>query len=430
MLYRPSVALLNFTTTCAALLVVAMPLSPFLLSLSMLGLIVAAFWHAIESCQAAGTLHIQKVLALLWKRFRAQPLMLALSLLLLAPALSYFWSINTDIAWDRIRVRLPFFVLPFAFANLPALDERRQQKVLYILVWALVLICIKVGIHFIADYQHIVDDLNHGRPVPVPRNHIRFNLMLALGILSGGWLWTKGFYWRWREERWFLAGAVLFMFFFIHVLTVRSGIIALYAALFYTILHFIVYSRKRIMGLILLSALCIVPVLAVLTIPSLQQRLNYMRYDWEQFRKNEGTNYSDSERWVSLSIGWNTWRKNPVFGVGAGDLPMEVQKAANEDYPNYSIEPRLPHNQFLYILATTGLFGLFLSLPGLFLSLFYKKYRQFYLFAVFQILIFISFLVEYTLETAIGVAFYLFYLLWFMKMAEGQAVVEKELEKA
>jgi hypothetical protein len=38
--------------------------------------------------------------------------------------------------------------------------------------------------------------------------------------------------------------------------------------------------------------------------------------------------------------------------------------------------------------------------------------RRFYLFLTFQVIILVSFLVEYTIETAIGVAFYLFYTLW------------------
>jgi hypothetical protein len=37
-------------------------------------------------------------------------------------------------------------------------------------------------------------------------------------------------------------------------------------------------------------------------------------------------------------------------------------------------------------------------------------------------MMFVSFLVEYTLETAIGVAFYLFFTLWFMQLGQVLAV--------
>ncbi len=33
-------------------------------------------------------------------------------------------------------------------------------------------------------------------------------------------------------------------------------------------------------------------------------------------------------------------------------------------------------------------------------------------------MVLVSFLVEYTIETAMGVAWYLFYMLWFMKMTD------------
>ena len=109
-----------------------------------------------------------------------------------------------------------------------------------------------------------------------------------------------------------------------------------------------------------------------------------------------------------------------MFGVGAGDLPTEVGRVVGERYPGYTEAPKLPHNQFLYILASTGLFGLALSLTAFFAPIFADRYRRFYLFAVFQILVFASFLVEYTIETSMGVAFYLFYTLFFMKMAEEE----------
>ena len=109
-----------------------------------------------------------------------------------------------------------------------------------------------------------------------------------------------------------------------------------------------------------------------------------------------------------------------MFGVGAGDLPAEVQRVVEEQFPGYEDAPKLPHNQFLYILAGTGLFGLILSLAAFLAPLASRQYRRFYLFSAFQVLAFTSFLVEYTLETSMGAAFYLFYTLWFWKMSKGE----------
>lgn len=388
----------------------------------MWGLVFAGLWQAMEAWQTASLGKgnwLWGGLRLAFQRFFQQPSLVALSLLLLVPALSYFWSVNEAFWADRVRIRIPFFVLPFAFANLPALTERQYKLVLYLLVWVMVVLCIGVGIHFLLNYEHIIDDLQHGRPVPVPRNHIRFNLILVTAIFSGGWLWTQRFFWRKPPERWALGAAVLFLFAFLHILTVRSGIVAMYAVLFFTIVWAVVRTRRWGMALAALACFALLPVVALKTIPSLQQRIGYMRYDWEQYQKNAGSQYSDSERFVSLTVGVEVWRKATWLGVGAGDLPMEVQRVVNDGYPHYTLDPKLPHNQYLYILAGTGLLGLLLSLAAFVAPLVPRRNRQSYLLGAFQTIVFVSFLVEYTIETAIGVAFYLFYTLWFWKMAEG-----------
>jgi O-antigen ligase len=409
----------------AILLVVSMMLSPFLLSVSMWGLVAAALWHVTETLRQTGQLDrlsriqdILKVLSHSFYHFSRQPAALLLTLLLLVPAVSFFWSVNYDFWLERTRVRIPFFVLPWAFSNLPVLSRHQYRTVLYVLVWTVFFICIGVGINFLLHSDEILANLGMGQPIPVPRNHIRFNLILATAILVGGWLWEQRYVWRYAWERKLLMAVVILMFVFIHVLSVRSGIVTLYAALLFSVFRFVVRTRRWKAGLVTLLIIIVTPVIAVFSIPSLQQRLAYMAWDWQQYQRDDGDNYSDSERWVSFSAGIQLWRENPWLGVGTGDLPMEIQRVANQRFPKYTIEPKLPHNQFIYILAGTGLIGFLLSMLALLWPIVTGGYRHFYLFATFQIIILISFLVEYTVETSIGVAYYLFYLFWFGKMAE------------
>jgi O-antigen ligase len=412
----------GLTFGCACLLVAAINLSPFVLALSMWGFVAAAYWQAVVVFQAAnpGVRPWLGAFRLSIRNFGKQPAMWGLALLLLAPAISFFWSTNTDWWLSQTRVRLPFLILPWAFANLPVLSGRQYKLVLYWLVWVMVVLCIGVGINLGLHYDQIVDDLNHGRPIPVPRSHIRFNLILATAILSGGWLVQQQFVWKRAWERKALIGAVIFLFLFIHVLSVRSGLAALYAALMFTAGWVVVHTGRWKLGIVALVLILMTPVIALKTIPSLQNRIDYMRYDWQRFRENAGGDYSDAQRWVSLQVGWMLWQEHPWIGTGAGDLPMEVQRMANDHFPNYSIEPKLPHNQFLFILSSTGLLGIALSLLGFLAPFLQRSARRFYLFFAIQVIIFVSFLVEYTLETAIGVAFYLFFTLWFMKMSDSE----------
>jgi len=409
----------------AALVALSMIFSPFLLSIGMWGLVFTALWESAATAVVAGrATQINSFVAwwqglkMAFSRYFHLPALWLLSLLLIIPAISYWWSIDSNYWWVRTRVRIPFFVLPWAFANLPRLSRRQQCMLLYGLVWVMVLFCIGVGINYLLDYENILEGLAQGHPIPVPRHHIRFNLILVTALLSGGWLWVQHFTWRYPWERKTLGLAILFLFAFLHILTVRSGMAALYVALFYTICRFVWRTRRWKLGTVAIIAIAAIPVMALKTIPSLQTRVQYMLHDWEQYKSDIGDDYSDAERWVSLTAGWQLWREAPIIGVGAGDLPMEIQRVANDRFPHYTIEPKLPHNQFIYILASTGLLGLLTALLAWFVPIFEKNNRKFYLFAAFQFVIFVSFLVEYTLETSIGVTFYLFYLLWFREMAK------------
>jgi O-antigen ligase len=185
----------------------------------------------------------------------------------------------------------------------------------------------------------------------------------------------------------------------------------------FTLGYFVWRTRRWKLALLLLAVLALMPWLAVKTMPSLDRKLAYTIYDWKQYAENSGENYSDSERWVSLKTGWLIWQEQPILGAGAGDLRQETQRIVSRDFPNYQQTPKLPHNQFLYSLASTGLFGLLISMLVFVYPLLLTRYRTDFLFLAFQLMVFSSFLVEYTIETTMGVAWYLFFTLWFLKIA-------------
>jgi O-antigen ligase len=410
----------RLATAMAVVLATSMTFSPFLLSMGMWGLVVVALWEARVQCRAVQPdARWYAVLLFSWKKFILKKAYWLFALLLVTVLVSGLWSADQRFWLERVRIRVPFVVLPWAMANLPALTWRQLSAVPCILVASLVLLCLGVGANFLLDPDTILAGLREGQPVPVPRHHIRFSLMLTVGILTGGWLWSKGFYWRSPWERRVVPILVVFLFVFIHFLSVRSGLVALYVALGFTLLRFMRRTRRWKWALAGLSLLILIPMVAVSTMPSLQQRISYMRHDWSRYQTTGGENYSDSERFVSLHVGAQMWREHPHLGVGMGDLERETQRYTAQLYPSYRETPKLPHNQFVYLLAGTGWIGLLLALLPMLYPLTLGVYRRFYPFVAFQVVVFVSFLVEYTLETSIGAAFYIFYQLWWMKMAEA-----------
>jgi O-antigen ligase len=402
------------TTFSAVLIAISMTFSPFLLSLGMWLLIASAVWHLRkENTCGWGQLWI-----ISWQRWTAQPELVVLSLLFWIVALSGLWSDDLNFWLARTRIRLPFLFLPWAFANLPRLPTKQLYAVPYYLTWSLLILCLGIAANFITDPETILLGLSEGQPIPVPRSHIRFNLMLVVAVVSGGWLWTQRSYWESNKQRNLFGGVIIVLFLFIHFLAVRSGLMALYGALFISVIWWIVQTRRWAWGVAGLIGLLALPVAAWLALPSLQNRIYYMMNDWDHYQSQSGgESYSDSERFISLHVGYAIWKDHVTIGIGAGDLERATLEKTHALYPIYEESPKLPHNQILYVLAGTGLVGLLASLVAWLFPWRLVRYRNCYLWVSFQVIIGISFLVEYTLETSIGAAFYLFYQLWWMKIA-------------
>jgi O-antigen ligase len=409
----------RLATGAASVLAVSMTFSPFLLSVGMWLLVAAALWEAHLQVKLTGErVTAGRVLLLSWRRYISPPKYWVFSLLFLTVLLSGLWSDDTAFWLERTRIKVPFVVLPWAMANLPALSWRQWCAVPCALVASLVLLCFGVGLNYLLDTDTILHGLREGQPVPVPRHHIRFSLMVTIGVLTGGWLWSKGFYWKYTIERRLVPIAVIFLFGFLHFLSVRSGLLALYVALGVTLVRFIWRTRMWKWALVSGAIMLVVPMVAVSVMPSLQQRIAYMRHDWSQYQKKEGANYSDSERFISLHVGARIGLDHPWWGVGMGDLEAATATYTRQLYPHYRETPKMPHNQWVFIWAGLGCIGLVLSMVALLYHAVQWKYYRFYPFVAFQVVVFVSFLVEYTLETSIGAAFYIFYQLWWAKMAE------------
>jgi O-antigen ligase len=335
---------------------------------------------------------------------------LAVSLLFLVVLVSAAWSGDGSYTLERLRVKLPFLVLPFAFVSMPALRKREIFTILYFLLAMMFFISLYVFMNFVANFDTIMAGIGRGGHLPTPSNHIRFSLTLALAITGGLALCAEKFYLRQTFERYLIAGMTLFLFAFIHILSVRSGILALYLGLLVLGGYYVFAKKRYLTAMAGMAAIIALPVIAYFTVPSFKLKVDYARWDYLQFRQGTGGQYPDSERLISMKIGLDIGNANPLLGVGAGDLKQAVKKVYETDYAGrYNF--RMPHNQLLSVYAGTGLLGLVLFLTGFFYPLFYKKnYRQ-PLFLAFHAIVFISFLMENTVENNFGISMYLFFLL-------------------
>lgn len=396
---------LAFYTCC--MMPGAMIYSKFLLSVGMIGLLLNTFFTIKKTGLRLG---LNPELPSNFKLLFSKKSFLAVTFFFLLILASAFYSEDIHYTLERLRIKLPFLLLPLAFLSFPAFSQRQYYSIFYSLLVVASFSALLVGINYSLDYEAITESMLRGQAIPTPTNHIRYSLLLALSILSGAVLWWNNFYLKYRWERHLILGLSLFLILMIHILSVRSGLLVLYISAALLSLRFIFLSKRFWLGLTMIIALIITPIIAYQSIPSLQAKVAYVRYDFEQYRSGNMESLSDAERFVSMAAGLEIGKKHLLFGVGAGDLKKEVKNFYEKNYPDLE-KPKMPHNQFISVFTGTGLLGLLLFTIAFFYPLYDQKNYKNDLFLVLHIIVFFSFFIENTIESAVGVAFYLIFLL-------------------
>jgi O-antigen ligase len=337
--------------------------------------------------------------------------------------LSGFYSDDISYWVDRCRMKLPFIALPLGFAALQPLTKKRFQQWLAFYCIVITGTSVVVCINYLLHYEAFNERLSLGQPIPAPMNdHIRFSLEVAFAIIVGGYLSTQQFFVR-RWQKIIEASALVFLFIFIHVLAVRTGIAGLYLTGIVLLFRWAFIRKQYFKALLATMVAAIVIYVSFLFIPSLQNRMNYFIYEFDLIRKGElHPEHSDAQRLLSMMYGWQIAKDNLLLGTGAGDIKNEMEALYNKNNGEGTVKSKLPHNQFIYVFAATGLAGFLIFSGALFYPLFTKQRYRDVLFLSFFCIIVFSFLAEHTLEIQIGTAFYLLFLLMIKKVIDDRQI--------
>ena len=350
-----------------------------------------------------------------FRRYFRKKELLVLSLYFLIVFISGIYSEDKESWLNWVRIKLPYIALPLAFAPLGKLDDKKFWWLIHGFIFTMVISAIVVLIRYYLNYQAITESFNRGNGIPMPFSHIRYTLMLAFSFFCCLYVLEQKYFLFDETEKWPLIIMAVFIFLALHILTVRSGLLALYLGVFYWVLYQIFKRRRFLVGAVLLVALAFLPLVAYRTIPSLHNKFNYMDYDLKQYQSGNINEYSDAMRIVSMKAGIKVWKQNILIGKGSGDIEKETNMVYDSDYPQISISNRrVPHNQFIWLLATTGVIGLAAFLLAFMFPLFATRYYKNWIFLVFHLILFSSFFTEDTFEEQIGTGFYIIFLMILM----------------
>lgn len=386
----------------------------FAVSLSMIGLCALFLfqWHPERS-----RWHWRDGLGLAWARLRGDPVWLAAMVPFLLVLFSAGWSGDLAGTLDRLQVKVPFLLLPLVFAGLPV-DGRAYRQFHYLLLALVAITAVPVLVKYFLEAELYHQALGQGRSLSTPSNHIRFSMAAALAVCGGVFLLEDGFYWRFRRERWLIGGLVVFLILFLHILAVRTGLLVLYAGMGLWILRYLLRRRAWFRGGLLLLLLALAPVVAYRTLPAFQTRMDYMRWDIREFLAGSQRDNSDSNRLVSMRLGWQIFREHPMLGIGIGDLRNEMHHRYAEQAPDF--KPLIPHNQWIYMLAGSGITGALLFAAAFFLPLFSQRRYRMYPFLALHLIWFLAYWTEPVIENNFGISLLLLFLLPGLRMAPDQ----------
>lgn len=389
--------------------------SPFVLTIGMIGLIATALVRFDWTKRFPLDIDWAAIRQL--RHFHRAPAFWAVTLFFFLVVFSFSPEQEMNFWLERLRIKMPFIFLPLTFFIFPRFTERQLDGLWYFMLVALSITAIAIIFNFFLHQEVIIEQMKQGKPMPTPRNHIRFSLLCVLGILAGLQLSLKGYYWRKVWERKLIIGLTIFLFGFIHFLSVRTGILCLYAALAVLTLYYAfmpfggrVRKKRYLLGLVMLLGLAALPLLAYRYVPSVKAKIDYMIWDLQQFQQGKGNLTADAGRIHSLIIGYEIFKEHPITGVGMGNLRQEVHSRFEDQYPD-SNEKHMPHNQFLYVMAGSGLIGLAVFLVGILVPFFYQQNYQRPFFLGFYVVMMVAFMLEHTIENSLGVALFVFFLL-------------------
>lgn len=308
-------------------------------------------------------------------------------------------------------LELPFLLLPGAFLLLPAWPRAHKAA-----LWLLLLGCCLVSaaastVNYLLHHQYIINLYAQSRVMPTWPDYIRLSLLVSIASVAGVVLLAGGA--LPPAARWATGVGVLLLFLFQHLLAVRSGLVTLYAAGLGWLgwLGFVRGQwRAALAGLALAAGL---GVGSLLLFPTLQNRIADTRFDTEQVNSaRAANNFSVTGRVYSYEVAWALIRQHPLLGVGKLGIETEMASQYSYRYPEITRgHYLLPHNQFLYNLLAYGAVGLLIFLIGYYYPLGIALRAGNVLTALLYLILTLSFMVEYTLETQIGVLIGLFFLL-------------------
>lgn len=355
----------------------------------------------------------------------------SVSLLFFSSIIALIVSSDKAEGFHYVINKLSLIVIPLALSRFENFSKEKLYFILNFFVLTAFVSGSIVILNYYQDFEIATNNLKQGMAIWVPLNHIHYGVVLVLAFVSSVYLFIKRKEFlslKFKSFKYLYLFIAIVLFVIINILAIRTALLTMYLTMLVSIVFYFI-KTKNFKTFALFSVLIIsLPFLAYYNIESVTNRLNYMKYDWEQYIDgNIGTN-SDSRRMLSYKVGFELVKTSFPLGFGVATTKKEISKHYKNFYPEVIPENRIvPHNQFLYILIDYGLIG-FIAIC---LTFFYpiisikNKSKNLY-FILFWIIVVTPLFYDVTLEMQHGITFFALFSSLILKQISFE---EKNLKK-
>lgn len=349
-----------------------------------------------------------------FKRAKKQPFFyIALSLFVIH-LVGLIYTVNFRYALKDIDIKIPLLLFPLIL-----IGKSYKQDIITRIMKAFILGCLIGGIGSVyngfliyIDTGKINSVLYRGMDFVMHSSYFALYLVFSLGYLL---MKTKSSE-KLTSRNLVVKFIVILLFFLLIVLlNSRAGILSLGITFLFLFFYFLKEKSKKSFYFFIVILLISGSFLISGSGKLFKRFNNLVSKEQIQLGNKNDINKKDL-RIAILTVGIETFKKNPIIGVGTGDVKDELI----EGYQEYGFLKGFQrnynaHNQYLQFLIAFGIIGLVIFLIWLFYPLIEAIGNQNYFFMFLIILISFNFLFESMLETKAGVEFFaFFYVLFFI----------------
>lgn len=350
-----------------------------------------------------------------WKTFLHNRFLLCFTLLFLIPFVSGLWSEDLFQWSDVVRLKLPLLFFPLAFAG--SWQFSQKQWTITALVFILVVFagCCWSLAHYLQNMEAVHEGYLRAKTLqtPLENDHVRFSWLVSIAVMT---CFLLNHFLQHKAYRILLWMAALFFAVYLHVLSARTGMISLYIFLVLYAGFTLLQKKNRMLTVLLLLAVVFLPLLAYYTVPTFQNRVRYLVYDFSFVKKAEylpGAN--DGARVMSLKAGWQVLQQAP-WGVGAGDIMQEADKWYAEHVPNVLPTDKFyPSSEWLLYGAFAGWLGVVVFTLVMIIPFFTSVWLPKIFWVALHATAAFSFAYDMGLEVQYGIFLYAFVTFWWWK---------------